>query len=218
MGLDGPVPRWTAILPVKDLASAKSRLSETWPARDQIALAFVRDALRALTESGSIEEVLVATSDPRVTEVALDCHASVVDDSHHAGINEAVAWAARQRPTAVALLVVVSDLPALSPGAVDTVLRLAEIHASSFLPDASGTGTTMWCTTDPSHVNTHFGAGSALAHARSGATDLSIGQEHSDALARARRDVDTTEDLEAALALGVGPATAAAVAAAARLD
>lgn len=209
MGLDGRVPGWTAVLPVKGLDTAKSRLAPSPAGSDTLALAFVNDALLALSRADRVDEVLVVTADAQVMAAARAWGAGIVDDSGHEGINAAAAWGAAQRPHAAAVVVVVSDLPALDAMTVDAVLGLAERHEVSYLPDASGTGTTMWCTTVAGQVHTRFGPHSAQAHASSGARDLSGDVPEPALLQRARRDVDTWADLEEAARLGVGPATAA---------
>lgn len=214
MLLDGRVLPWTAILPVKGLDSAKSRLASTWPHPDALALAFVEDAISALSSAAGVARIVVATSDPRVTAVARGAGCAIADDAGHEGINAAVREAARGCPDADRFLVLVSDLPALDAAAVDAVLARASDHLTSFLPDADGTGTTMWCTTDPGMLDTAFGADSAQAHARAGAVNLVdvSGPGQAELLARARRDVDTNEDLDRARHLGVGPATSALLA------
>lgn len=55
-------------------------------------------------------------------------------------------------------------------------------------------------------LDPRFGAGSAAAHAASGARAVTAG------VPTLRRDVDTPDDLAAAIALGVGPRTAQLVA------
>jgi 2-phospho-L-lactate guanylyltransferase len=68
--------------------------------------------------------------------------------------------------------------------------------------DAAGTGTTL-LTALGVGLDPHFGAGSARAHQQAGAVPLAGDWPG------LTRDVDTAEDLRAALALGVGPRTAA---------
>ena len=215
MMLDGCVPRWTAILPVKGLASAKSRLASGWGTPDELALAFLQDSLLALTGSAAVEQVVVVTSDATVADVAAQWGATIIDDSGHDGINAAASWAAEQCPEAAAVLVMVSDLPCVRAEAIDAVLGIAAEHRWSFLPDAAGTGTTMWCSTDPASVRTHFGPDSARAHAATGAVDLSQRATGTATalMDRARRDVDTPGDLVNAELLGLGPGTRAVLAA-----
>ncbi len=112
------------------------------------------------------------------------------------------------RPRAVLL----ADLPCLRPHDLGAALdaadaQLAAGRAAAVVPDAAGTGTVLLAQGPGPVRPTRFGPGSAAAHAADGAVRLEL------ALPRLRRDVDTPADLEAALALGVGPATLAALAA-----
>lgn len=196
-------PGWTAILPVKPLPSAKSRLGHARPG--DLALAFLLDVVAALQSTPSVADIIVVTSDGDVAAAAAAVDARVVDDSEHPGINAAAAWAAGQRRHPGGAVVLVSDLPCLTAESCALALALAREHRTSFLPDAEGTGTTMWCATEGREVRTSFGVGSRRAHASAGAVDLV--EHHPQAaagLVPARRDVDTPDDLAAAIALGVG--------------
>lgn len=201
---------WCAVVPVKSLASAKSRLHAD-ASSERLALAFAQDTITALLGVARIGRVVVATSDPVVATWAHTVGAEVHDDSADVGINDAVraAAASHVRP-AECLAIVLADLPCLTPAAMDEVIDVAERHPRCFLPDAEGTGTTMWFSRTPSTITTHFGPASRAAHEASGALDMAmVGGEAAWPLAR--RDVDTADDLATALRLGVGPNTRQAV-------
>lgn len=212
MGLDVTMDAaagWTAILPVKALADAKSRLHV--PAAPSLALAFLSDALAAVAATPTVSEIIVATSDPGVADIANAAGATVVDDTGHPGINAAAAHAARSRPATGGVVVMVSDLPCLTSPALATALRLATLHRTAFLPDLAGDGTTMWFSQD-GVVATAFGPQSRAAHTALGCVDLATRHPVNTASLRAARcDVDTVAALDEARALGVGPATAAAL-------
>lgn len=211
MGLDGRVDAartWTVVMPVKVLASAKSRLAGDGPDRGELAFAFLQDALAAATSATAVGEVVVATADPRVSAAARAAGATVVDDTGHRGINAAAAWAAQQRARAGAVAIMVSDLPCLSAPVLDLAVHLADAQRTSFLADASGTGTTMWFATAGNPVAPRFGHGSGDAHRAAGDVDLAARHpDHAPALLRARLDVDMDADLTHAMRLGVGPHT-----------
>lgn len=206
MGLDDRVPApldWTVVMPVKSLSTAKSRLSHPHPGT--LSLAFLQDALSAVRSTQSVTEVIVVTGDPEVAAVAAGCGCRTVDDAGHPGINAAAAWGAASRTGTGGIAVMVSDLPCLTPAACESALALAAGHATSFLPDVDGEGTTMWFAAPGQEVRTSFGIGSRRAHAAAGAIDLV--ECHPDAVAGllpARRDVDTRDDLAHARAIGVG--------------
>ena len=206
MGLDGPVTsaeEWTVVVPVKSLATAKSRLAHAHPG--SLSLAFLQDALEAVRATPAVAEVIVVTGDPDVAAAAAACGARAVDDADHPGINPAAAWGAANRVGTGGVAVMVSDLPCLTPAACATALRLAGPHPRSFLADADGLGTTMWFATAGSDVRTCFGPDSRAAHAAAGAVDLVAAHpEAVPLLLPARRDVDTQADLTDARAVGVG--------------
>lgn len=221
MRLDEPVTQapgdatsdWSVVFPVKVLAAAKSRLSAGSSAPGELALAFFRDALAAAVATPRVRRVVVATSDERVRATAEAAGAVVIDDDGHPGINAAARWGARHCGDGHGIAVLVSDLPCLTPLALDVALGAAEMHATSFLADLDGTGTTMWCATVPDPVDPHFGSESRRAHLAAGAVDIVA--EHPALLAdleRARCDVDTDLALQRARDLGVGAATRSALA------
>jgi len=98
----------------------------------------------------------------------------------------------------------VGDLPALRSEELAEALALAAAHLRAYVPDAESTGTTLLTAVADQPLLPTFGAGSAARHGASAAT-LAAG-------AGLRADVDTAADLQAVLALGVGPATRAALA------
>jgi 2-phospho-L-lactate guanylyltransferase len=129
----------------------------------------------------------------------------VVPDQPGLGLNGALRLgeaAARALRPGTWIAALSGDLPALTADALGSALRSATRFDRAFVPDAPGTGTTMLCASPDTALDPRFGIGSAQAHADSGAAALQAQQ-------RLRTDVDTAEDLAAAIALGVGPATAA---------
>jgi 2-phospho-L-lactate/phosphoenolpyruvate guanylyltransferase len=205
---DAGWPGWTAVVPVKSLSTAKSRLAANVPSAGALALAFLEDTIAAVTASSGLLELLVATSDATVADLAARAGCRVVSDAGHPGINAAARVAARAARPDAGIVVVVSDLPCLTPAAVETVLALGHPHRTSFLADADGTGTTMWLARPGAPVDPRFGAESARAHRSSGAVDLVAAHPRRlDELLPARRDVDTADGLALAERLGLGPAT-----------
>lgn len=206
--LDGNVTAetWTVIVPVKPLGEAKSRLRAAQPGADAWARAFLCDVLAAISAVERIATTIVATSDAEVSSIAREWGAIVIDDSEAPGINRAVSHAAHSAPESDGIAVVVSDLPLLTPEALNRVLTYAEQYRTSFLADLEGTGTTMWMTHDRGDLPPRFGSGSRAAHTAAGAQDIVL--EHDDpALLPARSDIDTLKDLQRAGASLFGPAT-----------
>lgn len=199
------VPTWAVVVPVKRLAGAKSRLRGALPGvpHHELALALVLDTLAAALESPAVAEVLVVTDDAEVGRHARTLGARVVPDAPGTGLNPAFrhgAALAAGRPVAA----LAGDLPALRPGELADALAAARVRA--FVADAAGTGTTLLAAPRGVPLDPWFGAGSALAHARSGAVPLA------GAWPSLRRDVDTAADLRAATGLGLGVHTTALLA------
>jgi 2-phospho-L-lactate guanylyltransferase len=215
MGLDGAVTAttgWTVIVPIKGLGSAKSRLQ--LPQAPDLMYAFAFDTLAAVTAVGDVGEVIVATSDSRIIDLAHSSSFRVVDDRGQTGINGAASFAATQRRGSGGLVVMVADLPALTPEAMAFALHLAAAHPTAILADADGDGTTMFFASEAAEARPRFGPASRAVHVSHGAVDLVDSYpQHYDDLWPARCDVDTAADLDRAIGLGVGSATRAVVAA-----
>lgn len=204
--------QWTVVVPLKALARAKSRLSDTAAddVRPGLALAFAQDTVAAALACAWVGDVVVVTDDPLAGRELAALGARIVPDEPAGGLNPALAHAAavarRRRPRG-ALAALGADLPALRPRELARVLDAAVEFPRAFLPDAAGIGTTLLAAAPGLELRPAFGADSRLRHRVSGAVELAL-----EAVASVRQDVDTGEDLRAALALGVGPRTAAAAA------
>ncbi len=202
-------PRTLAIVPVKSLDLAKSRLALPGRLRRELALGFAADTLAALSGCPDILEILVVTSDPAVAELAEAMGARLLPDEGGTIDDAVVAAASTARPRlgGAGVLVLPADLPCLRPGDVTAVLHQAGRYPCAFVPDLAGSGTTMVLHAPGQQVRTAYGPGSAARHTALGLVALQ------EAPARARHDVDTLEDLRAAVARGLGPQTAALLAA-----
>jgi 2-phospho-L-lactate guanylyltransferase len=199
---------WTLVLPVKHAALAKSRLAP--PAgidRTDLARAIALDSLQAASACAAVGRLVVVTSDPVVGAAAAQVADVVADPASgllgavHAGVDHALT-----RHGGGPLAVLLADVPALRPADLAVALDRCGGHAAAFVPDAEGTGTVLLAATVPARLSPAFGPGSAARHEAGDAVRLDLD------LPSLRRDVDTWEALQQALALGVGPATAAVTA------
>ncbi|WP_238419438.1 2-phospho-L-lactate guanylyltransferase [Streptomyces taklimakanensis] len=198
---------WTLVVPLRPLSRAKSRLAAAAgeELRPRLALAFAQDTVAAALACPLVEGVVVVTDDPLAGAELAALGARVVPDVPAGGLNpalghgEAVVRAERPRAAVAALN---ADLPALRPVELARVLGAARVHRRSFLADAAGVGTTLLAASGGTALAPAFGGPSRVRHLRSGAVELALPD-----VASVRRDVDTGEDLAAALALGVGPHT-----------
>jgi 2-phospho-L-lactate/phosphoenolpyruvate guanylyltransferase len=162
-----------------------------------------------------------ATGDPAELsrEVSRELARQSADGSQHA-LNAALlrgaAVAARRWP-GTGLAALLADLPALRPAELATALRAAGhgrpaaglapgaaiAAAAAIVPDAAGVGTTLYAVPPGAEFRPMFGGASRARHAAAGAVELAL-----DGIDGLRQDVDTPDDLRAAVALGVGPRTA----------
>lgn len=201
----------TAVVPVKPLASAKSRLALPAEHRQALALAFALDTVAALVGTAYVAAVLVVTSDRSVADRVGRLGAHVTDD-HGAGLGPAVREGLRlasSRHPEHAVAVVPADLPCLSATDVSEVLAAAgvENRSGAYVPDRAGTGTTFVVRAPGRSLVPCYGPDSAARHRALGLRPLD------GAPAGARHDVDTLADLRDALARGVGAHTRSVTAA-----
>ncbi|WP_283134175.1 2-phospho-L-lactate guanylyltransferase [Rhizohabitans arisaemae] len=199
--------RWSIVVPVKTLPAAKSRLAVfAGPARERLALAIALDTVAAALACPRVERLIVVTDDPVAAPPLVELGALVVRDEPDAGLNPALrhgaAEALRLAPGS-GVAAMQADLPAVRPGELTRVLDAADGFDESFLPDAAGTGTTLYAVRPGVPFEPRFGGASRDRHLDAGAKELLL-----PGVSSVRRDVDTEADLRSALALGLGPRTA----------
>jgi 2-phospho-L-lactate guanylyltransferase len=192
------------VLPVKHGEQAKTRLV-TPPHVDRLALAraVALDSVAAAYACPAVLQVVVVTSDP-VVRAAVAGHCELVADPR-GGLLPAIEAGLRTVPTVgQPVAVLLADVPALTPEAFALALAACGQHESAFVPDLEGTGTVLLTSRGERRLRPAFGVGSADLHEAGGAVRLELD------LPVLRRDVDTWQALQQALALGGGPATRAA--------
>jgi 2-phospho-L-lactate guanylyltransferase len=200
-----------AVIALKPMEHAKSRLAVPDPLRRRLAWTMALDTLSALCRA--LAHVLVVSDQPalearlRRAELAVE----VISESGHVGMNSALTRGALSLHAEgfTSVLACVGDLPALRPESVALILDASRSHPRSFVADASGVGTTMLVAHEV-ELAPQFQGRSAAAHHASGAVSLAA-EAIGSPVADARRDVDTEADLAAAIGLGVGPATSALI-------
>jgi 2-phospho-L-lactate/phosphoenolpyruvate guanylyltransferase len=205
---------WSLVVPVKVLAQAKSRLTGlTGLRRADFALAMAADTIAAAAMADAVADVLVVTDDPEVGDIAAGLGAIVIADSPAAGLNEALAHGAaysqaRWPDRGVAGLA--GDVPAAKPAELTAALAVAARVGAAFVPDAEGTGTTLYAAPPGARFAPRFGPASRDRHLAAGAVEIrTVDVAGLRELAGLRRDVDTVDDLRAAATIGLGPRTTA---------
>jgi 2-phospho-L-lactate/phosphoenolpyruvate guanylyltransferase len=195
---------WTVVMPVKVLARAKSRLAVlAGPRRSELALALASDTVSAVLGCPEVGRVLVVTPDPVAGSLLAALGARVIADEPPGGLNAALAYGAtvaRSRWPGTGIAALAADLPALRPAELARALRAT--GTAAFVADAAGVGTTMYAAPPGVAFVPRFGGASRARHAAAGACELDLPD-----IPGLRRDVDTPEDLRAAIALGAGART-----------
>lgn len=197
---------WALVTPVKTLDRAKSRLAAVaGDRRADLALAMAADTVEAALRTPAVAALVVVTDDPRATAELRPLGAVIVRDEPDSGLNPALLHGARTaRMYATSIGALSADLPALRPDLLAATLERAQQHPSAFLSDLAGTGTTLYTAAMETAFVPSFGEGSAQRHRADGAAELD-----GTGVDPLRRDVDTRDDLVAAVRLGTGPRTAA---------
>jgi 2-phospho-L-lactate guanylyltransferase len=203
-------PAWSLVIPVKVLAEAKSRLTGLAARRrSELALAMAADTVAAALAAPPVSTVIIVTDDKVVRAELGALGAVVIDDEPAAGLNPALVfgadyadarWPGRGRAA------MAGDLPALRPAELALVLARAAMAGEAFVPDALGTGTTLYAAGPGVPFRPAFGLGSRDRHLAAGALELDLPE-----LRGMRQDVDTPGDLQLAAGLGLGPRTSAAL-------
>lgn len=203
-----PTAPWSLVVPLKPLVLAKSRLAEAADdiLRPHLALAFAQDTVAAALACPEVRDVAVVTDDPAAAAELAALGARIVPDTPAAGLNAALthgAEAVRAVRPAAAVGALNADLPALRPTELARVLARASAFPRAFLTDTAGIGTTFLSAAPGVELRPAFGGRSRRRHRASGAAEILL-----DGVDSVRQDVDTGDDLKAALVLGVGPRTA----------
>jgi 2-phospho-L-lactate guanylyltransferase len=208
------------VMPVKPLHAAKTRLRGAADrgvgdpdAHAALTLALAHDTIAAVRAAISVRRLLVVSSDPVVAAELAAVGVEVVPDAAgglNAALRHGAALLQRDDPAAP-VGALQADLPALRPTELDeAVAQAVALFAAgvrrAFCADARGAGTTVLLAAPRIPLEPLFGTRSAQRHRASQAVELR------GAWPGLRRDVDTEDDLCAALALGVGPHTHALLA------
>jgi 2-phospho-L-lactate guanylyltransferase len=199
--------RWVVVVPVKRSAQGKSRLEVAGVDRAELARAIALDTIEAAARCESVLQVVVVSDDPVLARESATIPAlRTVSEGDPRGLDAAVATGIEAidpsgRMPRAALL---GDLPSLRPADLHEALRAAASVDRAVVADAEGTGSTLVTARPGVPWSSSFGDGSFARHTAAGYTALEIPDAST-----LRRDVDTADQLEAAVRLGVGRRTAA---------
>ncbi|KQR74420.1 hypothetical protein ASF98_21880 [Arthrobacter sp. Leaf337] len=202
---------WALIVPFKGGSGAKSRLRGSAgtvtidpPLRRELALGFLRDTVAAAAAAASVGRIIIVSSDPG----AVMSHPKIrMLEDQGLGLNAAVDAGiefARSLDRAIPVAAITADLPCLTAADLDYALECAGHQPLTVVQDRNGTGTTMISALPGARVRPLFGYRSRDAHIAAAHHLSPI--PHGSTL---RADVDTVDDLAAAIRVGVGENTRA---------
>jgi len=202
--------RIVALVPVRSLSGAKSRLGEPLDAEERadLILALLRRTVEQALAATRLAGVVVVSRDEEILRRAEELGAgSLLQRSD--GLNEALDEARSSvSQTAGAIVVLPADLPAVAAGAIDGLAEAAETALAhtparsvvALVPDQHGTGTNALLLAPPGAIPFRFGDGSRAAHA---AAARAAGAAYLEVDGPLAFDLDTPEDLLEADRLGL---------------
>ena len=182
-----------ALIPVKVLSSAKTRLSPLLDddARRALTLAMYRDTLDAALACPALDAVAAVTRDDELLSIAEEAGAQPMPEP--GGLNEALDSAARtlaSRSDVERLLVLAADLPLARAADIAAVV---EAQADVAIVASNDGGTNAMAVT-PTAFAFRYGPGSARLHVEA-AGEAGLSVERLD-LPDLALDIDTPADLE----------------------
>jgi 2-phospho-L-lactate/phosphoenolpyruvate guanylyltransferase len=188
--------KYTALVPVKSLEIAKSRLAPDLPQiqREKLVLDMLHHVLSVLQDSELFERISVVSSDARVLEQVKvwGAQASIEEQSGHNPALYAAALREKARG-ARALLTISADLPLLSTQEIHSLLKQSRQYEVVLAPSRDGTGTNAILMRPPLAVPYLFGSNS-LQHFLEAARQRHLSHTTYDSTGLAF-DIDTIDDL-----------------------
>lgn len=133
------------LIPVKNLSSAKQRLSEILdqPSRTRLAQAMLEDVLSSLHDWQDSPQVGVVTGDPFAIELAGKFGFEVIPDAENPGETGAIEMATRVcvKREAKFTMVIPADIPLIKPWELEEIFKHAPGEGSVLVPAGDGRGT-----------------------------------------------------------------------------
>lgn len=187
-----------AIIPMKNLHFAKSRLSTilTLQQRKNLAFFLLNTTIKTLKESRLITEIIVVSSDKTIEKFSFENSLEFIKDSDD-GINNAVILADRYciNNNIDANIVIPHDLPFISANEIDQICNISEKYPKCIIicPSKRFDGTNILFRKPPNVIRTFYDDNSYINHLKE-AQKLHIPIESLD-LDNLMFDIDTKEDL-----------------------
>ena len=156
------------LVPVKNLETAKQRLSPLLNPSERFALAeaMLQDVAAALDGCKYRDYVALVTADPRAQRLARQHAFKVIADSEDPGETAAIGMATRAAIDRGSefILVLPADIPLITAAEVDEILAAAPSQGTVLVSSASGRGTNAVLQRPPTLFPLRFGNDSFLPH------------------------------------------------------
>lgn len=168
-------PVW-AIVPVKGLARAKTRLARVLSpfARRELVLTMFEEVVEILRDAGGIGRILVVTADPKIAALGERKGAMILREGRSSGLNAALRRGARRarREGASRVLFIPADVPLATPMEIDRIVSgpwPSEREIAVIVPARLGGGTNALVLSPPDALLPSFGEESFASHCRQAA-------------------------------------------------
>ena len=187
-----------AIIPVKPLTNAKSRLSAVLTAeqRYELTRAMFRHVISVVAASQHITGLIVISRDTKALAIAREMGAKTIQEGADSDLNPALlrATAVAKSWRADAVLILPADLPFVHADDLRAMIRLSRERSIVIASDSQADGTNALLVRPPGMIAYEYGAGSFQKHiasvGRAGGVAMPF---YSDRLAL---DIDLPQDLE----------------------
>ncbi|MGZ6273508.1 MAG: 2-phospho-L-lactate guanylyltransferase [Candidatus Limnocylindrales bacterium] len=190
-----------ALVPVRSLSGAKSRLGEPLDPEERadLILALLRRSVEAALGSERLAGAMVVSMDPDLVAKARAMGAAAIQQQA-GGLNEALAEGRLAAGAATGLVVLPADLPGVTASEIDRLVETAALSLREIpnrpvvvlVPDRHGSGTNALLLAPPNAIDFRFGERSRAAHA---AAAEAAGATYVELDGPLSFDLDTAEDL-----------------------
>jgi 2-phospho-L-lactate/phosphoenolpyruvate guanylyltransferase len=187
-----------AVIPMKSLHSAKSRLSNILTAqqRKNLAMYLLDATIKELKKSNFISEIIIVSNDKALKQYSCINNLRFIKDSDE-GVNQAVILADKYciDKGINANIVIPQDLPFISAKEIDKICTISNKYHKCIIicPSKRFDGTNVLFRKPPDVIKTHYDNNSYMNHLKE-AYKFKIPVESLD-IVKLRFDLDTKEDL-----------------------
>lgn len=185
-----------AVIPVKSLDKAKSRLSPFLPIaeRKEFCLKMLEDVLNAVNSAKNVSQTVVVGKDLDVLHATEKFDVAYLREWRgglNLAVSQAIDWCCKRRASSVLVLPI--DIPLVMPVDLEGMLALRDKASMVISPSRRGEGTNALLLTPPDVAPTFYGPQSFQRHLEEASKrGISLSCYRSERIAL---DIDTVEDL-----------------------